>query len=92
MKVLEAEIILWILGMRCVVSFVDNCAIWVENNISFHHYIMIFNLWLSYLHFFLLGLITKVTLNSEFFLQFEDPGTEGDTAVITCKIGYANNV
>ena len=51
----------------------------------------------SYLHLFLLMLIIKVTVNSEFLPQFEDPHTEtvtvteGDTAVITCKIGYLSN-
>ena len=47
--------------------------------------------------FFLLLIDTQVTLNSDFLPQFEDPVTEtvtvteGDTAVITCKIGYLNN-
>ena len=61
---------------------------------------MIVQFWFSYHQFYLVYLIllvTQVTLNREFLPQFEDPDTEtvtvteGDTAVITCKIGYLNN-
>ena len=51
----------------------------------------------SYLHLFLLMLMLNVSLNSEFLPQFDEPDTEtvtvteGDTAVITCNIGYLNN-
>ena len=58
---------------------------------------MIVQFWFSYHQFYLLLLVTQVTLNSEFLPEFEHPDTEtvtvteGDTAVITCKIGYLNN-
>jgi len=51
----------------------------------------------SQLQLSLFIVITRVTLNSEFLPQFEEADneivtiTEGDTAVIRCKIGFLNN-
>ena len=51
----------------------------------------------SQLYAYLLCVFTHVTMNSEFMPQFEDADTEtitvteGDTAVIRCKIAFLNN-